>query len=202
MELNFEQIKRMHLEQKLSVLKISEALNVSRDTIYRFGKSRGLIFRNSREAAIAKTANKGKGHWAYGLNKKTSVWANKTSTRMKKNNPSHMPGIREKISRSISETFRSNPWPQEILFREILDKYRIEYTFQYPIGPFIIDFFIASKNLCIEIDTINHWGKERRTHANKKDKFLFSLGYDVLRIPKEWLLESDIIETVLKARVI
>lgn len=195
-----ELIKRMHILEGLSVLKISQTLGVSRDFIYTHAKRAGLKLRSHRDAALKKEGGKGEAHWAYGLRKENSKWAKMHSVRMKKKNPMKDPDVIKQITITRAKTYRDKLWPQEQEFKNILDAYKVSYLSQHPIGPYTIDFFIPDNKLCIEIDTTNKWGKERREHATKKDLFLYRQSYDVLRINKAWLKDEVLILTMLRAK--
>lgn len=190
-------ITEMHFKQGLSVLKISKQLGVSRDFIYTYAKRFSIQLRSRSEAALRTPENKGVNHWAYGLRKETSDWANRHSTRMKTNNPMNDPKTMKRLTISRAKTFALKQWPQERRFKNILDSFDIPYIAQHPIPPYTIDFYLCGNNLCIEIDSTAKWGKERRLHAQKKDLFLYRLGYDVLRINKILLEDAEAIRKLL-----
>jgi very-short-patch-repair endonuclease len=66
----------------------------------------------------------------------------------------------------------------EIIFYGLLTKNNIDFKFQYPIGPYRVDFFVE-KDLIVELDGPQH-NKER---DEKRDKYLQSQGYRILRVP-------------------
>ena len=52
---------------------------------------------------------------------------------------------------------------------------------QKPIGKYIVDFYVASKKLVIEIDGIQHTAPEHKDRDEARDAYLSSLGITVLR---------------------
>jgi very-short-patch-repair endonuclease len=161
-------------------------------------KVNGIKLRSHRDS-VNIAPNKGKDHWAYGKTKETHPLYRWASQRMKKDNPSFNMVTSERITRSKALTYRKNPWPQESAFRNLLKQLNISFIFQHPITPYIIDFYIPHKNLCIEIDSTDKWGTERSAAAKKKDLFLLENGFTVLRINKSKLKNivfiSDIFRT-------
>lgn len=191
-------IKELHLKQKISLNELSKRCEINRNSITSIAKKNGLKTRSVKEATRL-TKNKGENHWAYGKTKENCKAFKKHSDRMKQKNPSYNLEMLTKSAVKRAETFRKNPWPQEVMFENILKEHKVEYIFQYPIKSFIIDFFIEDISLCIEIDSVWKWGKIRRSHAEKKDKILKSLGYNVLRIDKRLLKDKKNILDILKA---
>ena len=60
---------------------------------------------------------------------------------------------------------------------------KIPYTVnrQKNIGNFIVDFYVASKNIVIEIDGLQHEMTENKEKDNERDFEFFKLGIKVLR---------------------
>jgi very-short-patch-repair endonuclease len=52
---------------------------------------------------------------------------------------------------------------------------------QYPIGPYVLDFFCASVRLCVEIDGDSHSISERPQADARRDAYLRSLGIRTIR---------------------
>jgi very-short-patch-repair endonuclease len=176
-------INKIHWEQKKSINELSKSCGVCRTTFIEYAKTFNLKLRNIQDATKINPPT-GKRNWMTGRNKNNCKVCKAKSDLMKKNNPGNNDSIRIKMSKSMACFFKQNPLPQEIVFRETLDKNNVEYIFQHPINRYIIDFFIPHKKLCIEIDTLSKWGKTRRIRAAIKDKFLSDAGYFVLRINK------------------
>lgn len=184
-EMNFSDvIQKLHLDNKRSIKSLSDECGVSRDTFQRQAKNLGLKLRNIQDATKL-NKNKGHNHWAFGKTKANSEWAIAHSDRMIKNNPMHNVESKEKRAKTFSKTLASEiVLPQEVQFKSGLRSKRVEFIFQYPIGPYVIDFYIPSKNLCIEIDSTDKWGKDRRLKAKIKDSYLKKNGFSILRINK------------------
>lgn len=121
-----------------------------------------------------------------------------SSLNMKLNNAIKSRGAANKRARTIRNTFSNNLWPQERLFKKILDNRNVVYEMQRPEGPYNIDFFIPSLNLCIEIDSTFKWGNSKRLAAKKKDVLLLNRGYKILRIDKRKLSDLAYINDILK----
>lgn len=51
---------------------------------------------------------------------------------------------------------------------------------QYPIGPYIADFYCHAAKLVVEVDGLSHHGKIGYDHA--RDAYMNSLGFRVLRM--------------------
>ena len=52
---------------------------------------------------------------------------------------------------------------------------------QKPIGPYIVDFYIASADLVIELDGSQHYEEQGKEYDAKRDSYFSSLGIIVLR---------------------
>jgi len=52
---------------------------------------------------------------------------------------------------------------------------------QKPIGPYIVDFYIASTKLVVELDGSQHFEEEGQKHDEARDCFLREQGLTVLR---------------------
>ena len=52
---------------------------------------------------------------------------------------------------------------------------------QKPIGPYIVDFYIASVKLVIELDGGQHFEQAGQAYDQKRDRFLREQGLSVLR---------------------
>lgn len=190
-------IKVLHWDKQISILQLSKKCGISRDVFHRECKKREIKLRSVSESRIL-FAQRGDEHWAYGLRKESSKWAKAASLRMKKHNPSNNVLIREKMSLTMSEIFKNNPYPQEIKTIKILNLLKIKYEFQKPIGTYIVDFFIFKNSICLEIDSTSKWGKERKYRAKVKDDFLKSLNFNVIRINKNHIT-LNLIANILKA---
>ena len=52
---------------------------------------------------------------------------------------------------------------------------------QKPLGPYIVDFYIAEANLVIELDGSQHYEDEGERYDRERDAYLRSIGLEVLR---------------------
>ena len=191
-----EIISDLHWNQKKSLKWLADQSNVCRKSITNICVKENISFRSHLES-VGLTKNKGPSHWAYGKTKETSITHKNHSIRMKLKNPSASLDIRTKTAKTRAEYFKKNPWPQEIIMRDILSKIGVNFLFQYPIGPYIIDFFLPEINLCLEVDSTNKWGKDRRLMAVRKDEFLTENGFRIVRINKTIMKSEKAILNVL-----
>ena len=78
----------------------------------------------------------------------------------------------------------------EIIFYDKLIKEKIKFKFQYQISPYRVDFLIKDF-LIVEIDGPHHNDEKQKKYDEKRDKYLKSYGYKVVRYPI-WLIAMDI----------
>lgn len=71
----------------------------------------------------------------------------------------------------------------------------LKFCRQVPIGDYIVDFLCKEKRVIIELDGSGHLEEEQIKHDEKRDKYLKSLGYKILRIYNN---ELNKIESVLE----
>ena len=84
--------------------------------------------------------------------------------------------------KNISKIFRKNMTPEERhLWYDFLKRLPVTVHRQKIIGDFIVDFFISSKNVVIEIDGLQHSMPENKISDEQRDRELKLLGIDVLR---------------------
>jgi len=197
--MSFEKIiSDLHWKDGLSIFELSSRCGFSRDCFQKEAKRLNLKLMNRHESALRKYEHHK--HWAIGLTKENSRFGKMHSLRMKKNNPSFNEETRNKMSKSLANKFKENLLPQEILFKDILDRHcNLKYEIQYPIKQYIIDFFIPSLNLCIEIDSTDKWGNDRKEKAIEKDNNLKYLGFNILRINKRHLENELYIVDILNS---
>ena len=55
----------------------------------------------------------------------------------------------------------------------------IKFRRQYPVGPYVVDFYCAAATLAVELDGARH--ADRREHDEQRDAFLHGQGVSVLR---------------------
>ena len=138
---------------------------------------------------------------------------------MKINNPMNRPEIREKVSKTVKERGHRPPIrggngtgatkPQETLFVALAERHmevKVEYAIPtgmkrksgYPTC-YKVDIAIPSARLAIEVDGNSHYAIERQKQDKKKDIFLNGLGWQVLRLRNEHVMEhlSECVELIL-----
>ena len=59
----------------------------------------------------------------------------------------------------------------------------IKFRREHPIPPYTADFCCIQIRLIVEVDGDHHYTDAGKRHDRHRDKFLFSRGYTVLRIP-------------------
>lgn len=191
-----EAIHKLHFEEKRSILWLSKLAETSRDFIYKEAARNGLMLATSSESGRNKKLYFK--HPNLGKTKDNSAWARRTSERMVTNNPTKNENIRIRMSKTMSEHFKRNLYPQELKFKNLLESLSVEFEIQKPIGTYIVDFFIPSIDLCIEIDSTSKWGIEQRERARIKDEYLRSVNKNILRINKNKLSDNEFIINLLK----
>ena len=81
-----------------------------------------------------------------------------------------------------AKTLRKNMTKEERhLWYDFLKTLSITVNRQKVIGNYIVDFYIASSNLVIELDGSQHYGDKGIETDIKRDEYLKSLGIKVLR---------------------
>ncbi|WP_422371275.1 endonuclease domain-containing protein [Hoeflea sp.] len=74
--------------------------------------------------------------------------------------------------------------------REFKKLYGIHVRRQTPIGPYVADFAIQSAKLVIEVDGEHHFTPSGMTGDEKRDAWLASAGYSVIRFNTGELADS------------
>lgn len=83
---------------------------------------------------------------------------------------------------------------EERLWRQLAGgRTGVSFRRQLVIGPFIVDFACTKLRLVVEVDGDAHRGRER--HDAARDRTLSSLGWSVLRVSEELVL-NDVNEAV------
>ena len=106
--------------------------------------------------------------------------------------------------RSFAKEQRSIPTRAEDLFWQQVWAGRFHgYKFkrQVPIAPYIVDFLCAEARVIVELDGIPHARPEQRTHDERRDAFLRSQGFNVLRFSNDLMLGNGnlVLDTVRQA---
>ena len=82
----------------------------------------------------------------------------------------------------LAQQLRKEMTPEEKhLWYDFLKKLPCTVNRQKNIGDFIVDFYIASKNIVIEIDGLQHEMAEHNEKDNERDFEISKLGIKVLR---------------------
>src|SRR3990167_252441 len=90
----------------------------------------------------------------------------------------------------------SKPTLYERRFAEVLNKSGVNYKQQMICGFYILDFVLPEKMIVIEIDGKTH--EKTKNYDNRRDEFLSSIGYKVIRKKNEQV-ESFDIKPILEA---
>lgn len=165
-------IKELHIKQSRSIHSIAKQAGMSHTPFVRIAKKNGIKLRDKHEASRLAISMK---------------------------NPMKNSSLAIQRAEKMAIHYKKNPLPQEKQFIEILKSFNVEAIFQYPFDKYIIDFYIPSINLFIEIDSTHKWGHHRRFKNKEKDEFINSKGLKVLRITKHWVEEASNIFNILFA---
>jgi len=80
--------------------------------------------------------------------------------------------------------------PEVLLWNRVRGHPTVKIRRQHPVGPYVLDFYCASANVCIEIDGIAHDMGERPTSDANRDAWLAAQGMHVVRIAARDVLEG------------
>ena len=100
----------------------------------------------------------------------------------------------------LAQQLRKEMTPEEKhLWYDFLKKLPCTVNRQKNIGNYIIDFYIASKNIVIEIDGLQHDMPEHNEKDNARDYELSKLGIKVLRYTSKSINKnfSDVCDDIL-----
>ncbi len=125
-------------------------------------------------------------------------------------NPSQGEGLKEKKSQyrggfyfmglaERAKELRKNQTTAEAIFWELLRNKQflgLKFRRQHQIGDYIVDFYCHEKRLVIEFDGEVHDSPESQRHDGIRDKYLTSLGNEVIRLKNRELLNDP--ESVLE----
>jgi very-short-patch-repair endonuclease len=92
----------------------------------------------------------------------------------------------EEISRPRAKKLRKAMTKAEVVVwtrLQELNKRGYKFRRQHPIGPYIADVAHIRGKLVVEIDGVSHWTAERAEHDKRRDAFMASQGWNVLRLP-------------------
>jgi very-short-patch-repair endonuclease len=113
----------------------------------------------------------------------------------------HGPKPTQRLAQSLR---REMSLPEILLWRVLRTKPDgLKFRRQHPSGPYVLDFFCASKRLAIEIDGEAHGRGDRPQRDAARDAWLVSQGITVIRIPAADLLgdvEAAVLHIMTSAR--
>jgi len=94
------------------------------------------------------------------------------------------PGL--KLARTTS------PTSIEMIVRDLLESLGVRYCSQYPIGPFVVDFYIPRRRLVVECDG-EYWHNlpGKREEDMRRDDWLQERGYRVLRLSESQIHRGE-----------
>ena len=85
-----------------------------------------------------------------------------------------------------ARALRKNMTPEERhLWYDLLKRLPLNVRRQHNIENYIVDFYIASKKIVIEVDGIQHESEENRQSDQQRDAVLATWGITVLRYSNE-----------------
>lgn len=85
------------------------------------------------------------------------------------------------------QELRRDATPAEQKLWSVLRKKQTGFKFrrQHPIGPYIADFYSRDAQMVIEVDGDSHFTPQGLAHDHERDRYLFSMGLDVLHFTNE-----------------
>jgi very-short-patch-repair endonuclease len=106
--------------------------------------------------------------------------------------------------RSFAKEQRSIPTRAEDLFWPQVRAGRFHgYKFkrQVPIAPYIVDFLCAEARVIVELDGLPHDAPEQQAHDERRDAFLKSQGFRILRFSNDRMLGNGnlVLDTLRQA---
>ena len=99
----------------------------------------------------------------------------------------------ELITRQRARTLRRDMTKAERIMWDILRDFRprgARFRRETPIGPYIADFAWLSARFIIEVDGDSHETTHGRKHDIKRDAFLVSQGFTVLRFDNSQIIDN------------
>lgn len=107
-------------------------------------------------------------------------------------------------SRLKARYLRKNGILSEVVFWRLVKKctfHGIQIDRQRCIGPFIVDFYIRSFGVAIELDGVSHIGKYE--YDRKRDEYLIAMGIYIIHIESKLVItNSDIAIRYLEMKMI
>lgn len=75
----------------------------------------------------------------------------------------------------------------------------LRFRRQHPVGPYILDFYLPSHRLAVEVDGEGHGHPDQMRHDARRDQWLAGQDVTVLRFAAAAVLNDDEREGVLEA---
>ena len=101
--------------------------------------------------------------------------------------------------KNIRKALRNNSTPAEAVLWKQLKKRgvaNLKFRRQHGFGNYILDFYCPEIKLAIELDGEPHAELAIRARDAKRDKYLSTLGIEILRIENRWVFERP--DTIVK----
>jgi very-short-patch-repair endonuclease len=98
-----------------------------------------------------------------------------------------------KVFKSFRSSLRSGSTSAEAALWELLKSKNLEgrkFRRQYSIGCYIVDFCCPSEKLIIELDGDPHGEYHKIQEDEKRDKYIQSLGFTVLRFENRFVFQE------------
>ena len=179
-----------HIKHGKSLRLIERENGLSNDTLRKAATRFGIRTRSRIDSIRVNQQHieypSGEAHWRATNNEAAARLSAIHSKRMTDNNPSCNPESKRKITASLASTYKNNPTPHEQLFHSFLESHNIEFEFQAIVGGYIADFLIGG--VTIELDGRGH--ASRRASETIRDKSLNALGFHVVRVQQDGLLNK------------
>lgn len=108
-----------------------------------------------------------------------------------------------------ANSMKRKPTDAESKFAEFLDKLKVQYEaqkivmFEHPLNyKYILDFYIPSKMICVEIDGGYHLKRDNMVYDIKRDSRLRRVGIETLRLTNDDVLmqSGKLIEVLRKLK--
>lgn len=87
----------------------------------------------------------------------------------------------------------------EKITREALGRLGVNYTQEYQIGTYCVDFYLHDNNTCLEVDG-EYWHIDSKKDQ-KRDSFLKKLGHKIIRIKEQDIMNSDNVDKLILGKL-
>lgn len=179
-----ELVNDLHFKQGFSLRRIERDNGLSNDTLRKRCLKLGVKTKGRKESIQDNEKHVTRESWRNKNPERSAELALQHSISMKNKNPSHNKEVLFKSAISKAELYKLNPTRHESCFIKLLDSIGHAYEFQFPVMQYIADFKIGS--CLIELDGRGHSGRQAKDLV--RDKALCAIGYSVVRIDQDCLL--------------